>query len=71
MCIDRSTHAERESMTASALLTPAEELERATGEYLAVSRSAHAYATTAEYEEAELRAWERVMEARAAVEATA
>ncbi|MGD9695485.1 MAG: hypothetical protein AB7V42_07495 [Thermoleophilia bacterium] len=55
-------------MTQSAILDPAAELERATSDYLAVSRSSHLYATTADYETAERRAWERVMAAREAVE---
>jgi hypothetical protein len=54
-------------MTANAILDPAAELERATSDYLAVSRNAHMYATTADYELAERRAWERMAEAAAAV----
>ena len=50
-------------MTANATLDPASELERATSDYLAVSRNAHMYATTADYELAERRAWERVADA--------
>ena len=50
-------------MTANATLDPAAELERATSDYLAVSRNAHMYATTADYELAERRAWERMAEA--------
>ncbi len=53
-------------MTANATLDPAAELERATSDYLAVSRNAHMYATTADYELAERRAWERMAEAAAA-----
>ena len=50
-------------MTANATLDPAAELERATSDYLAVSRNAQMYATTADYELAERRAWERMAEA--------
>ena len=50
-------------MTANATLDPAAELERATSDYLAVSRNAHMYATTADYETAERRAWERMADA--------
>ena len=56
-------------MTANATLDPASELERATSDYLAVSRNAHMYATTADYELAERRAWERMAEAAEAVKA--
>jgi MoaA/NifB/PqqE/SkfB family radical SAM enzyme len=54
-------------MTANATLDPAAELERATSDYLAVSRNSHMYATTADYELAERRAWERMAEAAEAV----
>jgi len=54
-------------MSASVILDPAAELERATSDYLAVSRNSHMYATTAEYELAENRAWERVLAAREAL----
>lgn len=54
-------------MTANATLDPASELERATSDYLAVSRNSHMYATTADYELAERRAWERMAEAAEAV----
>ena len=54
-------------MTANATLDPAAELERATSDYLAVSRNAQMYATTADYELAERRAWERMAEAAEAV----
>ena len=54
-------------MTANATLDPAAELERATSDYLAVSRNAQMYATTADYELAERRAWERMAEAAQAV----
>jgi hypothetical protein len=54
-------------MTANATLDPAGELERATSDYLAVSRNSHMYATTADYELAERRAWERMAEAAEAV----
>ena len=50
-------------MTANATLDPAAELERATSDYLAVSRNAQMYATTADYELAERRAWERMADA--------
>lgn len=56
-------------MSASAILDPAAELERATSDYLAVSRNAQMYATTQEYQTAEDRAWERVLAAREAVAA--
>ncbi len=36
------------------------ELERARNDYLAVSRGAHLYASPADHEEAERRAWERL-----------
>jgi len=52
----------------SVILDPAAELERATSDYLAVSRNSHLYATTADYEQAERKAWERMAEAAAAVE---
>ena len=54
-------------MTANATLDPASELERATSDYLAVSRNSHMYATTADYELAERRAWERMADAAEAV----
>lgn len=57
-------------MSASVILDPAAELERATSDYLAVSRNAQMYATTHDYEVAENRAWERVIAAREAVAAT-
>jgi hypothetical protein len=56
-------------MSASTILDPAAELERATSDYLAVSRNSHLYATTADYELAEQRAWERVLSARDAMPA--
>ena len=56
-------------MSASVILDPAAELERATSDYLAVSRNSHLYGTTTEYETAERKAWERMSEAAAAVEA--
>ncbi len=52
----------------NAILDPAAELERATSDYLAVSRNSHLYATTADYELAERKAWERMAEAAAVVE---
>lgn len=57
-------------MSASVILDPAAELERATSDYLAVSRNAQMYATTHDYELAENRAWERVVAAREAVAAS-
>jgi len=51
-------------MSASVILDPSQELERATSDYLAVSRNSHLYATTAEYERAEELAWERVIAAQ-------
>jgi len=42
------------------------ELERARDDYLAVSRGAHLYASPADHEEAERRAWERLELALAA-----
>jgi hypothetical protein len=51
-------------MSASVILDPSQELERATSDYLAVSRNSHLYATTGEYERAELQAWERVIAAQ-------
>jgi hypothetical protein len=56
-------------MTANATLDPAAELERATSDYLAVSRNAQMYATTADYELAERRAWERMADAAEAAKA--
>lgn len=58
-------------MSATSTLTPAEELERATSDYLSVSRNAGLYASPAEHQTAEERAWSRLMEARSAVEALA
>lgn len=57
-------------MSAAVILDPGQELERATSDYLAVSRNSHLYATTADYERAELRAWERVIAAQQAVAAS-
>ncbi|MEQ8833591.1 MAG: hypothetical protein RIB67_04020 [Miltoncostaeaceae bacterium] len=51
-------------MSASVILEPAAELERATSDYLAVSRNAQMYATTHDYEVAEAKAWDRVIAAR-------
>lgn len=48
-----------------------EELDRARDDYLAVSRGAHLYSSPADHEAAERRAWERLEEALAAVEAVA
>jgi hypothetical protein len=53
----------------SIILDPAAELERATSDYLAVSRNSNLYATTADYELAERKAWERMAEAAAVLEA--
>jgi hypothetical protein len=55
-------------MSPDVIIDPADELERATSDYLAISRNAHLYATTADYELAERRAWERMAEAAAAVQ---
>lgn len=56
-------------MSASVILDPAAELERATSDYLAVSRNAQMYATGHDYDVAEGKAWERVLAAREAVAA--
>ncbi len=56
-------------MSASVILEPTAELERATSDYLAVSRNAQMYATTHDYEVAESKAWDRVVAAREAVAA--
>ncbi len=56
-------------MSANVILDPAAELERATSDYLAVSRNAQMYATTHDYEVAESRAWDRVLAAREALAA--
>ena len=58
-------------MSADVIFDPAAELERATNDYLAVSRNSHLYGTASDYEVAERRAWERMAEAAAAVEAAA
>jgi len=58
-------------MTANAILDPAAELERATSDYLAVSRNSHMYATTADYELAERKAWDRMSEAAQVVKENA
>lgn len=48
----------------------AQRLERATADYLAISRGANLYASADEHERAEDQAWDRLQEARAtAVEA--
>lgn len=52
----------------AAVLDPAAELERAVSDYLAVSRNSDIYATHADYETAERRAWERMQAAREALE---
>jgi hypothetical protein len=44
------------------------DLERARDDYLAVSRGAHLYASPADHEEAERRAWERLELALAAAQ---
>ena len=56
-------------MSAAVLHDPAAELERAVSDYLAVSRNSDLYATHADYETAERRAWDRVQAAREALEA--
>ena len=56
-------------MSAAVILDPAEELERATSDYLAVSRNSGMYSTTSDYELAERRAWERIVAANEALEA--
>lgn len=56
-------------MTAT-VLTPAEELERATSDYLAISRGRDLYASAADHEAAEAKAWERLMAARDAQAST-
>jgi hypothetical protein len=66
-CPDHATGGE--PMSAAVILDPADALERATSDYLAVSRNADMYATRADYELAEHRAWERLLAAREAVEA--
>lgn len=58
-------------MSADVIFDPAAELERATSDYLAVSRNSHLYGTASDYEVAERRAWQRMAEAAAAVEAAA
>ena len=58
-------------MSADVILDPAAELERATSDYLAVSRNSQLYGTTTQYETAERRAWDRMAEAAAAIEAVA
>ena len=40
-------------MTANGIFDPAAELERATSDYLAVSRNSHLYGTTSDYETAD------------------
>jgi hypothetical protein len=55
-------------MTAVQLRTALEEVERARTDYLAVSRGAHLYASPADHEEAERRAWERLELALAAAQ---
>ncbi len=62
---------EGEPLSADVIFDPAAELERATSDYLAVSRNSHLYGTASDYEVAERRAWERMAEAAAAVEAAA
>jgi hypothetical protein len=56
-------------MSAAVLHDPAAELERAVSDYLAVSRNSDIYATQADYETAERRAWERMQAAREAAAA--
>lgn len=62
---------EGEPLSADVIFDPAAELERATSDYLAVSRNSHLYGTASDYEVAERRAWDRMAEAAAAVEAAA
>ena len=58
-------------MSAAVILDPSQELERATSDYLAVSRNSHLYATTGEYERAEVQAWDRVIAAQQALAGSA
>lgn len=53
----------------TSVLTPAEELERATSDYLAVSRNPQLYASSVDYANAEEKAWERLTAARDALAA--
>jgi len=46
-----------------------DDLDRARSDYLAVSRGSHLYASPADHEAAETRAWERLELALAAVQA--
>jgi len=55
-------------MTETPLQSATAELERARDDYLAVSRGAHLYASPADHEEAERRAWERLELALAAAQ---
>lgn len=48
----------------NATLNPIEALERATSDYLAVSRNAHLYATPALYADAESLAWDKLVQAQ-------
>ena len=47
---------------------PHAELERARSDYLAVSRGGHMYASRADHDRAEQRAWRRLEDARRATE---
>lgn len=47
-------------------LSPAEELERAMSDYLSISRGRHLYASTADHQAAEEKAWQRLEAAQAA-----
>ncbi|MCU0306951.1 MAG: hypothetical protein MUE51_04120 [Thermoleophilia bacterium] len=49
-------------------LSPAEDLDRATADYLSVSRGGHLFASPEEHQRAEQAAWERLQAAREAVE---
>lgn len=54
-------------MTEVTTISPADaaqRLERATADYLAISRGGHLYASVEEHERAEDQAWERLQEAR-------
>jgi hypothetical protein len=49
--------------------SPHDELEHAVADYLRISRGADQYASSEEHEAAEQAAWERLLGARAALEA--
>jgi len=50
-------------------MTTQDKLERATSDYLSISRGAHLYSSAEDYAEAEERAWMRLTKAHARVEA--